>query len=75
VPATASTKTAKPKPSFIDPNRLYSLAGFLQCSGFTPQRMGELRRLGIDLPRLKCGRRVFIEGSAAIEYIRRASQL
>ncbi|HMP08229.1 MAG TPA: hypothetical protein PJ982_17915 [Lacipirellulaceae bacterium] len=64
----------KQPPTFIDPQRLYTLAGFMAASGFNFSRMRELRIKGIDLPRLRVGKRVFIEGHAAIEYIRKAAE-
>jgi hypothetical protein len=67
--------SAKPKPSFIDPNRLYALAGFLQCSGINQTRVRALRLAGIDLPKLRVGKRVFIRGCDGIEYIERAAKL
>lgn len=72
---SASTK-AKPKPSFLCPQRLYTLPGFYAVTGWTYQRERELKlEHGLQLPRLRCGKRVFIDGAAAIEYIRKAAQL
>lgn len=61
--------------TFLAPERLYSLRGFQECSGISMTRMREARHQGVDLPKVKVGRRVFIKGVDAIEYIERLSQL
>ena len=61
--------------SFIDPNRLYSLRGFQESSGISATRMREARHSGVDLHRIKVGRRVFVRGSDGIEYIERLARL
>lgn len=61
--------------SFIDPECLYSLKGFQQQSGISATRMREGRKQGVDLPRLRVGRRVFVRGADGIAYIERLAQL
>ncbi len=68
-----ATDTSK-RPSFIAPERLYTLKGFIAASGVSATRIRESRRAGVVLPMLDVGRRKFIRGSDAIEYIERLSQ-
>jgi hypothetical protein len=58
-------------PSYIAPDRLYSLKGFMQASGVNATRICHARRRGIDLPCLQVGRRKFVRGADAIAYIER----
>ena len=69
-----ATDTSK-QLSFIAPERLYTLKGFIAASGISATRMREARRAGITIPTLETGRRKFIRGSDAIEYIERLSRL
>jgi hypothetical protein len=61
------------KPICIDPNCVYSLRGF-QGIGISSTRMREARKAGITLPTIQVGRRKFVRGSDAIEYLERLSQ-
>ena len=63
------------KPTYLDANRMYALQGFYQASGISATRVREARRKGIDLPTLNVGRRKFLRGVDAIEYIERLSQV
>jgi hypothetical protein len=63
--ATVTTKA----PSFIAPERLYSLKGFQAAAGVSQTRMREARREGITLPTIEVGRRKFVRGVDAIAYI------
>jgi hypothetical protein len=63
------------EPSFIAPERLYTLQGFMAASGVSATRRREARRLGITLPVLEVGRRKFVRGSDAIAYIEQLSRL
>lgn len=56
-------------PSFIDPGRLYTLRGFQVASGISSTRMRSARAQGIACPMLEVGKRKFIRGSDAIDYI------
>ncbi len=61
--------------SFLAPERLYSLRGFQEAAGISMTRMREGRQVGVDLPRMKVGRRVFIKGADAIAYLERLATL
>ena len=61
--------------SFLAPERLYSLRGFQEAAGISMTRMREARRVGVDLPRMKVGRRVFVKGADAIAYLERLATL
>lgn len=58
-------------PSYIAPERLYSLKGFQAAAGVSSTRMREARRAGIVLPSLEVGRRKFVRGVDAIAFIER----
>jgi hypothetical protein len=58
-------------PTFIAPERLYTLRGFREASGFSQTRMREARLRGIELPTLSVGRRKFVRGTEAIAFIER----
>lgn len=62
-------------PTFIAPERLYTLKGFIAASGISSTRMREARRAGINLPTLEVGRRKFIRGAEAIDYLEQLGQL
>jgi hypothetical protein len=61
-------------PGFIDPNRLYTLRGFYNDSGVSPTRVREARREGIEFPTMDMGKRKFIRGHDAIQFIEQLSQ-
>jgi hypothetical protein len=61
--------------SFIDPDRLYTLTGFRVASGIAQTRMREARLQGVVPRQLKVGKRIFIRGADAIEYIERLAEL
>jgi hypothetical protein len=69
--STVSTKA----PSYIAPERLYSLKGFQAAAGVSSTRMREARRAGIVLPMLEVGRRKFVRGYSAIEYLERLAAI
>ena len=62
-------------PSFIAPERLYSLKGFQAAAGVSATRIREARKAGIMLPTLEVGRRKFVRGSDAISYLERLAML
>jgi hypothetical protein len=64
-----------PEPSFIDAGRLYTLRGFQVASGISSTRMRSARQQGVVCPMLEVGRRKFIRGSDAINYIERLAEL
>ena len=57
------------QPTFISPERLYTLQGFQQAAGISGTRMREARRQGIAPTQLRVGRRIFIRGTDAIAFI------
>lgn len=67
--------TSKRPPSFIDPERLYSLRGFQEASGISATRMREARLSGIYLPTISVGRRQFVRGSEGIPYIEQLAKI
>jgi hypothetical protein len=60
---------------FLDPTRLYTIRGFHIESGVSPTRVREAKRLGVALPCFEVGKRKFIRGRDAIDYIERLSAL
>jgi hypothetical protein len=69
------SSTALREPTFIAPERLYSLRGFIAASGISETRIRKARRQGIELPSITAGRRKFIRGSSAIAYIERLAEV
>jgi hypothetical protein len=67
MPISATTKT----PSFIDPTRLYSLRQFVADSGISLTRIRRASREGIELPKVRVGKRVFVRGDDGIAFIER----
>jgi hypothetical protein len=67
--------SAASDPTHLDPRCLYAFKGFIRSSGINQTRMREARKKGIDLPRIRVGRRVFVRGADAIAYIERLAQL
>jgi len=61
-------------PSFIAPERLYTLAGFKAASGISATRMREARLQGITPAVLRVGKRQFLRGVDAIAYIERLAE-
>lgn len=71
----ARSASSKRTPSFIAPERLYSLRGFYEASGITPTRTREARLQGLCLETIEVGRRKFVRGAAAIEFIESLASL
>ena len=67
--------TAKRPPSFLDPGRLYSLRGFQEATGVSSTRMREGRLAGVHPNWIMVGRRKFLRGVDAIDYVERLSEL
>jgi hypothetical protein len=61
----------KTQPTYIAPERLYTLRGFREASGISPTRMRDARLRGIEVPMLTVGKRKFVRGHDAIAYIER----
>lgn len=55
--------------SFVDPDRLYTQAGFIRATGISKSRLREARLMGLTLPSIKVGKRVYIKGEQAITFI------
>jgi hypothetical protein len=68
---TATTRA----PSFIAPERLYSLRGFQVAAGVSATRIREARKAGIVLPTLEVGRRKFVRGTDGIAYLEQLAAL
>jgi hypothetical protein len=69
--ATVSTR----EPTFLAPERLYSIKGFQSAAGVSSTRMRYARQAGIILPTLEVGRRKFVRGHDAIAYLERLAAL
>jgi len=63
------------QPSFIAPERLYTLRYFQAASGVSATRIREGRRNGIILTTLDVGKRKFVRGSDGINFIEQLAQL
>ena len=62
-------------PRGIRPDVLYTLSGFKSAAGIGHSLIRRARGAGIKLPTMTVGRRKFIEGAAAIKYLKSISQL
>jgi len=69
--ATVTTKA----PSYLAPERLYSIKGFIAAAGVSSTRMREARHAGVVLPTLEVGRRKFVRGSDGITYLEQLAAL
>jgi hypothetical protein len=69
------TRTPAPKPSFIDPDRMYTRAGFITASGIAPTRLREARLQGLEPKWLAVGRRLFVRGGDAIAFVEQLAEL
>jgi len=61
-------------PSYLAPERLYSLKGFMAASGINATRICKARRVGVELPCVQVGKRKFVRGADAIAYIERLAE-
>lgn len=70
MPAIAYAKSSKS--SFLAPERLYSLSGFIRSSGISYRRISDAKKMGIDFSSFsfKVGRRRYVHGTDAIEFVR-----
>jgi len=69
-----ATSTRTPS-SYIAPERLYSLPGFMRCSGIAKYRIREARLQGLKLPVVPVGKRHFVRGADGIEFILKLAEL
>lgn len=58
-------------PTRIEPGVVYTLREFIRASGLSYSRIREAARAGIEMKTLRVGRRVFVKGDDAIEFIER----
>lgn len=63
------------KPSFIDPDRLYSLRKYVADSGISLTRIREAARQGLELRKIRAGKRVFVRGRDGIEFVEKLDDL
>ena len=70
-----TTTTKRAPPTFIDPDRLYSLRGFQEASGISSTRLREGRLQGVQPNWIMVGRRKYLRGVDAIDLIERLSEL
>ena len=61
--------------AIIDPNLLYTLRAFEARSGISATRIHLAARDGVELPTIEVGRRKFIPGVRAIDYIKKLGEL
>jgi hypothetical protein len=57
------------------PSALYPLPVLPEHAGLGETCIARLRRAGLRLPVIRVGRRCFVEGAAAIEFVRAAGEL
>ena len=62
------------KPTYLDPDRLYSLSYFVKASGLSTTRLKKAKAKGIEPRVISCGRRKFVFGADAIDFVRRLSE-
>ena len=67
--------TPRQDPSYLLPDALYKLRGFWIASGISPTRIREARRRGIELPVLNVGRRKFVRGIDAVQFVEKLAAL
>jgi hypothetical protein len=70
-------KTSRPLKTalgtFLAPERLYTLRGFLRCAAMSRTRLMELERT-VKLPRRRNGRGVWVDGADAIEWMKQVTE-
>jgi hypothetical protein len=67
--------STRPPTSYIAPERLYTYAGFMQCSGIAKSRIREARLRGLVLQVIKTGKRHFVRGVDGIDFIEKLAEL
>ena len=58
----------------IRPDTLYPLAAFTRASGVSKTKMREARLMGLPLPVLECGKRLYVRGAEGIAWIERLAE-
>ena len=62
-------------PSYIAPERLYSIKGFIAASGISATRMRVARlKFGLVLPTIEVGRRKFVSGADCIAFVKQLAE-
>ena len=69
------SRIAEPCPAGLRPGFLYTLRGFKDASGIGHSLIRRARNAGIALPTLTVGRRKFIEGKDAIQFLKSVAKL
>lgn len=59
----------------IQPECMYSREAFLEATGISPKQIRAAQRRGVEVPWLTVGKRKFIFGIAAIQYLVSLSEL
>ena len=62
-------------PDGIESTKLYTMKGFQAAAGVGHSLIRRARDAGIPLPAIRVGRRKFIKGDAAIQYLEAISRL
>ena len=61
-------------PTYIDADRLYTIQSFIESSAVTHTRIRTAEKAGLPFPGFRIGRRRYIDGRAAIEYLHALSE-
>ena len=69
------SRSAEPCPAGLQPGYLYTLRGFKDAAGVGNSLIRRARIAGIALPTLTVGRRKFIEGKDAIQFLKSVAKL
>ena len=65
---------ATSEPTAIHADSLYSRRGFIAASGLSETRLREAKHAGIEPRKILVGKRVFIRGKDAIDFIERLAE-
>lgn len=68
-------RTPSPRPTYLDADRLYSRQGFITASGISPTRLREARLQGLEPAWLEVGRRLYLRGNDAINFVEQLAEL
>jgi len=69
------SRSTEPCPAGLRPDSLYTLRGFKDAAGIGHSVIRRARNAGISLPTMTVGRRKFIEGKAAIQFLKSVAKL
>ena len=62
-------------PTVIRPEDVYPLQGLIAASGISYTRIRDAAKAGLEMKTMKAGKRVFVRGSDAIEFIEKLAAL